>query len=281
MKALKKICVAVAALSVVSIAFLSCRTEDDDYEVISVNSNGASVDFENESKYDVEYARGFVTTNTKHYGGICNMNINSSNQNSSMGFIFGFGDSAAGGYGFGIVGIKSFNGITSSGNGYYVSLYSGVTSDNLSGDSANFGGTEHPLVTTWTESNTRNYQIQVYQVKEAGKLDTNGDGTADETSLSADDYPVGSYVVRVYPNNTEAHDAGASATIKGSDIVIKPTDFKTYTGVNKTGYSQEKLGYYAMVAEGYSLKGNWTLKSTFGAAGTESSSGDIGDYQQW
>ncbi len=273
---------ALAVALVLGVA--SCKTEEDELGIIDQIEDGG---YTNDSDYT--YARGYVSTKTKHLGADCQIDIdtnNSSDGGYTMGYIFnqiGKG-TEENPYSFICVGVRYYSKTVQ----YFVSYYTGVLSEDFTTDAGDFdvssteatkwnvnanSATEYGLTKGWGALNS-----EYYTLSDEGILTVyiDLDVYSDTTPLTSDTASLSSYISTItdddgdnvsqvtngkyiinFRKSADATDkknvtiaSGTTAYINGSTSSTIPTNF----------YVREaKLGRYAMVSKGSTLAGTWTF----------------------
>ena len=256
MKMVKKLLLGLVAVATV-LTLVSCDgllNKDDDAGAIKGSGKKYKVSYKNET--DVAY-RAYKATTLKHAGGLVKVSFDSNNVGTSkMGIIFDLKDDDAneGAREFYIIGLNP----SSSVKNFYVSKFTNVTDI----QAANFGTdlTENPakeieIVPLATSNNITfpaadadgKYSVYVYY-----KALT--DGSFDWKILNIDDDTAKAY-------DWEAGNFVSSAVIKSGNTKAKAGT--EYAACEEGKQPQNKIAFYAQVAAGVELKGNWNVIGTY------------------
>ena len=259
MKMVKKILLGLAATAAV-LAFVGCKTVDDEEGAIQGKNNDYSVDWENkdtENNY-----RAYKSTSLKHAGGLVKVTFeNPEDDNfSKMGVIFDLHDneadkSAKDFYIIGLSGAKTYN--------FYVSKFTNVTqlqADNFGTELESNPAVEDPIV---------NYGCAITQPAAAADgsisyyvyFKANTNGSYDWAVLNATDELVADFEITA---DTSINDlpAGVSiltyknSTTKVMGQIPAPTPALTTT-------PQNQLAVYINVIKTKTLKGKWKFMDMY------------------
>lgn len=294
MKFTKKLVTVAAALCAVGALFLTgCRETVDEFGIIELTgSDGATIEFTNDDTVNVNYARAFTTTRTKHLTADITLDIDMSVTSSltssgskayTAGYIFNLDGSGSeeDPYSFIIVGLRYMT----TGLEYYASYFTNVLEKDVSSDKGNFvtadnKAVEYDISKGWKPVNKyakREASGNVTGVSVCIGLDAYKDGTkiTGATGGDPDTFKVSFSVP------TEDLKRGADAeeavtinldSLNNSKIVYKN---ETITGAALDNYKFEefpvgeaKLGYYAMVKKDTTLKCTMSMSNTVRNAST-------------
>ena len=268
MKMVKKLLLGLVAVATV-LTFVSCDgllNKDDDAGAITGSGKKYKVSYKNET--EVAY-RAYKATKLKHAGGLVKVTFDSNNVGTSkMGIIFDLkdDDTTEGARQFYIIGLNP----SSSVKNFYVSKFTNVTDI----QAYNFG-------TEVNASNTdeQNEAVKANPAKETIIVNLDMSNNINFPAADAD----GKYSVYVYYKaltdgsfdwkilNIDDDIAKAYDFKEGNftaSAIIKQGNTKTKAGTEyaacKEGEQpQNKIAFYAQVAAGVELKGNWNVIGTY------------------
>lgn len=285
MKFTKKLVTVAAALCAAGALFLaSCSVEEDPYGILKVSGDNCTIDFTNDK--DVNYARAFKTTKTKHLSAdiLVDLDIsspvevkaNGSADNAyTVGYIFNLNGSGTekDPYSFALIGLRYE---ATGGLKYFVSYYTDVLSEAVSSNSGNFdGAVEYELEKAWVKNLPAGTKCTVNSDANTVKVFIDVDVFAGDVLVTEDNYgdykdAMDTYKIRFAPDETEVE-----AEKKTYDVVITK---EKLNGVKSASaptlddstfkVAQAKLGYYAMVKLDTTLKCNMTMTDTVKSAST-------------
>lgn len=275
---------AVLAALMATAVFTSCKTDEDELGIIDkVEEDG----FTNDT--DTYYGRGYVSTKTKHLAADCQIDIDTSTSSGTytMGYIFnqiGKG-TEANPYSFVCVGIKY--GTTSSNSKirplYFVSYYTGVLSSDFTSNAGDFDvseteakswsdttGTtvvansakEYDVSGGWIDIPTSSYTLAENKLTVyidlsvlSGSTEITKDNYSNYKETVTDDD--GDKVTKIKDGSYTVTLKKSAAATSGTDVTVSATTTKESNFV----VQEAKLGRYAMVTKGSTLKGTWTFPS--------------------
>jgi len=257
MKMVKKILLGLAASAAV-LAFVGCKTVDDEEGAIQGKNNDYSVTYENtdtENNY-----RAYKSTNLKHAGGLVKVTFDEPDDNnfSKMGVLFDLHDNAANPdakdfFIIGLAGSSTYN--------FYVSKFTNVTdlqADNFGTELASNPAVEVPYV---------NYGVTLQRPAAAADgsisyyvyFKANTDGSYDWAILDTTDEVVADF--EITENTTTASLPQGATVLKYGTTDAKgkipaPTPALTTT-------PQNQLAVYINVIKTKTLKGKWKFMDMY------------------
>lgn len=298
---LSKVLFGSAVMVALMFGFVSCKEEEDELGIIEkVSEDGFTND--GSSAY---YARGYVSTATKHLAADCEISIDTSKSDGAytMGYIFnqiGKGTTEKP-YSFVCVGVKygTTNSNTTKRPLYFISYYKNVLSSDFTTDAGDFdvseaeaaswsittgktvvanSAKECSVVDGWTDIPTGSYtysdgilKVYIDLAVLSGDSEITTVADAKENTVTEITDEDGSKVKKIADGAYKITLKASSSSSAGTSKVISKasgTDFSDFA------VQEAKLGRYAMVSKNATLKGTWNfpkdsyLKSAVSADGS-------------